>query len=115
MSENWWTSVREKMAVVFSSIWDVLGSFVAIFLSKAGTVLAQSAIQPVKVVGGHSRAERGADSALRSARRDRSGEAAIIKSDLILFPEMCKVNHRRYWCRGRKGGGCYGDRDVDGL
>jgi hypothetical protein len=50
MSESWWKSVKEKMAVVFSGIWDFLGPFVGVFLSKAGTALAQSAIQAVKVV-----------------------------------------------------------------
>ena len=37
----------EKMKVVFSGIWDFLAPFVKIFLSSAGTILAEVAMKSI--------------------------------------------------------------------
>ena len=43
-------SLKEKIKILFSKIWDFIAPFVKIFLSSAGQILAASAMEAVKVV-----------------------------------------------------------------
>jgi hypothetical protein len=43
-------TLKEKLKLVFSNIWDFIAPFVKIFLTSAGNILAASALTAVKAV-----------------------------------------------------------------
>lgn len=53
-------SYLEKVKILFSSMWDFLGPFLRLFLSKMGPVLAASAMAAVKTVAGTMQGSSGA-------------------------------------------------------